>query len=68
MVTDCGRCRVSVHGFVEIETLDAWPNVKVRAVPLGLVACFVLTGLGCEQAWVERAMERPAVKAGMQVP
>ncbi|EIW59075.1 glutathione S-transferase C-terminal-like protein [Trametes versicolor FP-101664 SS1] len=38
---------VSVHGFVEIETLDEWPNVK---------------------AWVERAMERPAVKAGMQVP
>ncbi|OJT08078.1 Disulfide-bond oxidoreductase YfcG [Trametes pubescens] len=44
---------VTVHGFIEIETLDEWPNVK---------------GLHCEQAWVERAMERPAVKAGMQVP
>lgn len=59
-----------MHGYVEIETLDEWPNVKVRAVPLGLAValCFVLTGLDCEQAWVERAMERPAVKAGMQVP
>lgn len=33
-----------MHGFVEIETLDEWPNVKVRVVPLDLVEGFILTG------------------------
>lgn len=65
VVADCGRCRVSVHGYVEIETLEEWPNVKVRAVPLGLavVLSFVLTGDGL-RAGVGRAGDGEACSEG----
>ena len=56
--------RVQIHAIAGVNTLDEWPNVKVKIVS----TCFQNLLVTALQAWFARFLERPAVKAGMQVP